>query len=334
MYQLVGVGNALMDMEFLVDDDTLVAKGLDKGQMTLADATAQRRLLNGLATANVSAKKHSGGGSGANTIAAFACLGGRAYYHCCVGGDTLGTAYLDDLAACGVAVSPAFAQVQATPTGSCVVLVSIDGERTMQTHLGVSQAFDHTNIKADTLSGQSMLYLEGYLAMNDNALDAIATLKAQAAKIAVSFSDPAVVQFAKAGLCRLLAGGVDIIFCNLTEAQLFTGEHHHDDCAKALLQHTKIAVVTSADKPTVIAKQEGAQVVLTHANSVAATVVDSNGAGDNYAGAFLYAHTLGYDIKTCANLAARVAAKVVASYGARLDKDDYQHIKKLWLGAG
>lgn len=327
MYQLVGVGNALMDMEFVVDETVLAATGLDKGQMTLADTKAQNRLLATLGHA----KKHSSGGSGANTITAFACLGGRAYYHCRVGADPLGVAYLDDLTHCGVATNPAVAQVDSTPTGSCVVLVSGDGERTMQTHLGVSQDFDATNIAPDTLSGQSVLYLEGYLAMNETALAAIAPLKAQATKVAVSFADPAVVEFAKAGLCRLLAGGVAIVFCNLTEARLFTGKDSQHDCAKALLAYAQMVVITAGGKATLIAEQVGGDYRFVCAGSVPVAVVDSNGAGDNYAGAFLYAHSLGYDVKTCARLAAMVAAQVVASYGARLAKDDYQEIKTAWL---
>lgn len=136
MYQCVAIGNALLDREFLVDKETLARTGLSVGQMTLAQLNEQNGLLAILKKSGVLPKKQSSGGSAANTVAAFASLGGKAYYHCRVGHDDEGVLYLKDLASHGVVTDASFAQNEGT-TGSCVVLVGEDGERTMQTFWGL-----------------------------------------------------------------------------------------------------------------------------------------------------------------------------------------------------
>lgn len=334
MYQMVGIGNALVDSEFVVDEATLDKTALTKGNMTLADSDTQDKLFSTLQTCAIKAQKQTGGGSGANSAVAFACLGGQAYYHCRVGDDALGAFYLENLGDNGVASSASFARVTGT-TGTCAVLVSPDGERTMQTHLGVSSDIDEHNIDFTTLNRANWLYLEGYLAMSAPILPAIERLRQQAGihgvDIAVSFADPAVVKFAKERLLQLIGNGVAIIFCNLEEAQLFTGKKQHKACAKALLAHCRIAVVTAGSEPTIIAEQVGEDITIITATTPHADVLDTNGAGDNYAGAFLYALTQSYALEDCAKLAGAVAAQVVSQFGTRLAKADYDAIKRATL---
>ncbi len=335
MYHVIGIGNALVDTEFVVDEQTLLHTGLTRGNMTLTDEAGQKALFASLAQMKNFAVKQAGGGSGANSMVAFANLGGRAYYHCRVGDDELGAFYLQDLADNGVTTNDSFAKVVGT-TGTCAVLVSEDGERTMQTDLGVSSAIDNANVDFETLTGANWLYLEGYLAMSPSIAPAITKLRQQAGvhgvRIAVSFADPAVVKFAKEGLLSMLGNGVSLIFCNIEEAQLFTGKKQHKACAKALVEYAQLAVVTGGSEPTVIAKKDGDDIVVLEVPTPSVNVVDTNGAGDSYAGAFLYALTQHYALEECGALAGAVASRVVGQFGARLSKDDYLAIKKQVLG--
>lgn len=336
MYQVVAIGNALVDSEFAISDELLAKTGLQKGNMTLADEPTQLALFSAFDKAGIHPSKQAGGGSAANSMVAFGSLGGRAYYHCRVADDELGRFYLQDLGEQGVATNQAFAMADGT-TGTCAVLVSSDGERTMQTHLGTSSNICDDNVDFETLAGADWLYLEGYLAMSPSIASAITKLRQQAgvhgAKIAVSFADPAVVKFAKEGLLTMLGNGVSLIFCNLEEAQLFTDKKQHKACVKALLDHAEMAVVTNGDEPTLIGYKKDGEFEFVEVPSVAvAAVIDTNGAGDNYAGAFLYGLTEHYALEECGLLASAVASAVVEQFGARLGREKYQEIKKRVLG--
>lgn len=333
MFDIIAIGNALVDTEFQVNNDTLVATNLVRGNMTLAQADAQRMLFDTLNHQGIFPAKKSGGGSAANSMVAFASLGGRAFYNCRVGGDDMGDFYLTDLNESGVSTDRNVAIDLDGTTGSCVVLVTPDGERTMQTHLGTSSQINSDNINFDTLKGAKWLYLEGYLAMSPSIAQGIKDLctkaKAYGVKIAVSFADPAVVKFAKDGLDAMLINGVDAIFCNLEEAMLYTNTNSHESAVDALGKITDLVVVTNGDKPTLI--KQNNDTIYTPSATVD-TVLDTNGAGDNYAGAFLYAHSQNHSLDKCGQLAAHVAARIVSQFGARLLASDYQEIKKSVLG--
>lgn len=333
MFDIIAIGNALVDTEFKVNDDTLVATGLTRGNMTLIEEYEQQTLFDTLKTQDVSPAKQAGGGSAANSMVAFASLGGRAFYNCRVGGDDMGNFYLSDLEQSGVTTDVNTAIDPDGTTGSCVVLITPDGERTMQTHLGTSSLIDSNNINFHTLTGAKWLYLEGYLAMSPSISQGINTLhtkaKKEGVKVAVSFADPAVVKFAKKGLDAMLSSGVDAIFCNLEEAMLYTGADNHESAVHALAKVANLVVVTNSDKPTLI-KQDGN--IISVPSVMVDNVLDTNGAGDNYAGAFLYAHTQGCNLSECGTLAATVAGRIITQFGPRLNTSDYQAIKADVLG--
>ncbi|MFC0821070.1 adenosine kinase [Moraxella marmotae] len=332
MYDIVAIGNALVDTEFTLSDAALADTGLTLGNMTLADTDTQNALFAKLSEQGNTPAKQAGGGSAANSMVAFASLGGTAFYHCRVGGDDMGDFYLSDLANSGVQTSADFAVQTDGTTGSCVVLVTPDGERTMQTHLGASSQINADNVKFDTLNGAKWLYLEGYLAMSPSAADALEqlhhTARQAGAKIAVSFADPAVVKFAKDGLQAMLNRGVDAVFCNLEEASLFADADGDADPVNALLKYSELVVITNSDKPTTIACRGDNGIEEYQVESVAVSqVIDTNGAGDNYAGAFLYGLSQGLDLPSCGKLAAAVASAIVSQFGPRLTVADYQAIK-------
>lgn len=323
MFDIVAIGNALVDTEFQIPQNVLAATHLTQGSMTLADTNAQNALFATLQSHNITATKQSGGGSAANSMVAFAALGGRAFYNCRVGDDTLGNFYLTDLKNAGVTTQPNKAIATGT-TGSCAVLVTPDGERTMQTNLGASGELSGDNVAFETLTGASYLYLEGYLAMSPTITPALMTLIDQAkknhTKIVVSFADPAVVRFAKDGVLTWLNTGVDVIFCNLDEAKIFADTDNATTAVHALLKYAPLVVVTNSDKPTRIGTPDGIQEI---AVPSAQAVIDTNGAGDNFAGAFLYGLSQKLDLPTCVALAGAVASRVVAQFGARLSDGEY-----------
>ncbi|MDN5565392.1 MAG: adenosine kinase [Psychrobacter sp.] len=332
MYDVMAIGNALVDHEYVLSDAALEDTGLTKGNMTLAELSEQQELLAFLALAEIKSAKQAGGGSAANTMFAYASLGGKPFYACRVGDDKPGQFYLQDLHQAGVATSDKSIHAGGV-TGTCVVAITDDGERTMQTYLGTSSEITADNVDFDALTDANWLYIEGYLGMSASIQPAMAQLQQQAAahntKIAVSFADPAVVKFAKDGLLNMLGNKVEVIFCNSEEARLFTGEEQIKATAQALLDHCRIAVVTDSANGAVIAQKSDndAQVSFYEvATPKVADVIDTNGAGDNYAGAFLYALAQGYSLPECGRLASEVAAKIIQQFGPRLESQDYKDI--------
>jgi len=339
MYDVMAIGNALVDHEYVLSDAALEETELTKGNMTLAGIEEQQQLLAYFKLAEIEPSKQAGGGSAANTMFTFASLGGKPFYACRVGDDDQGAFYLRDLHEAGVATSDKSIHTGGV-TGSCVVAVTEDGERTMQTYLGTSSEIVADNVDFDALTQADWLYIEGYLAMSESIQPAMTQLRQQAgihnAKIAVSFADPAVVKFAKDGLLNMLGNKVAVIFCNSEEAKLFTDKKQVKAAARALLEYCQIAVVTDGANGAVIAHQPNDEAeVEVHdvATPAVANVIDTNGAGDNYAGAFLYALSQQYSLPECGRLASEISAQVIQQFGPRLASQDYRDIAQRVLSA-
>lgn len=339
MYDVMAIGNALVDHEYLLSDAALEETDLTKGNMTLAGIEEQQQLLAYFKLAEIEPTKHASGGSAANTMYTFASLGGKPFYACRVGDDIQGQFYLKDLHEAGVVTSEKSIHTNGV-TGSCVVAVTKDGERTMQTYLGTSSDIAADNVDFDALVHADWLYIEGYLAMSESIQPAMTQLRQQAgihnAKIAVSFADPAVVKFAKDGLLNMLGNKVAVIFCNSEEAKLFTDKKQVKAAARALLEYCQTAVVTDGAKGAVIAHKsnnESEIEIYDVATPVVANVIDTNGAGDNYAGAFLYALSQQYSLPECGRLASEVSAQVIQQFGPRLISQDYRDIAQRVLSA-
>ncbi|MFP3457332.1 adenosine kinase [Psychrobacter sp. SIMBA_152] len=339
MYDVMAIGNALVDHEYVLSDAALEETELTKGNMTLAEFEEQQQLLAYFKLAEIEPSKQAGGGSAANTMFTFASLGGKPFYACRVGDDDQGAFYLRDLHEAGVATSDKSIHAGGV-TGSCVVAVTEDGERTMQTYLGTSSEIAADNVDFDALTQADWLYIEGYLAMSESIQPAMTQLRQQAgihnAKIAVSFADPAVVKFAKDGLLNMLGNKVAVIFCNSEEAKLFTDKKQVKAAARALLEYCQIAVVTDGANGAVIAHQPNDEAeieVYDVATPAVANVIDTNGAGDNYAGAFLYALSQQYSLPECGRLASEISAQVIQQFGPRLASQDYRDIAQRVLSA-
>jgi sugar/nucleoside kinase (ribokinase family) len=310
-----GVGNALVDYQVHVDDDTLAELKYAKGIMTLVDEGAQRQVLDKV---GASAASRCAGGSAANTMMGIADLGGRAAYACKVAGDGIGKFFLDDMGRRGVVThgQPA-ANGQ---TGTCVVLITSDAQRTMLTNLAVSATLSPDDSQPDQLRGAQYIYVEGYLFAGEPtrtaALKAIETAKSLGVKVAFTVSDPFLIQYHRDEFWSLIEGPIDLLFCNLEEARALTGKHDSIDCAREIHRHAdNVALTLGANGSLVMHGGEAIPV-----EGVSVTPVDTTGAGDMYAAGILYGITNGLTWKQSGRLASHAAARIVGQMGARLPR--------------
>ena len=328
-YHVYGIGNALVDKEFEVSDQFLADNGIEKGLMTLIE---QDKLMSLLANLNekFGLKKRAGGGSAANTIVAVSQFGGKTFYACKVADDETGDFYMKDLAVAGVETK--LDQVKGDGvTGECIVMVTDDAERTMNTYLGITSDFSEQDLHLDELKDSEYLYIEGYLVTSDvsrnAAIKARQVAKENGVKTAFTFSDPAMVTYFKEGVSEIIGDGVDVLFCNEEEAQTYTDTDNLDDAISALANIADKIIVTLGDK--------GAKVITgdKHVDVEASAVkaIDTNGAGDMFAGAFLYGLTQEMSDRDAGMLASESAARIVATFGARLEKDVQQELAHKYL---
>ena len=317
---LFAIGNALIDQEFKVSDEFLTQQNLQKGTMQLTDGETQADLYQRL-TASQIYKGQSSGGSAANTTVAFSALGSLAFYACRVGNDELGSVYLNGLNE--AKIQTAKISISEGVTGTCMVLVSDDSERTMHTYLGITAELSETQIDFEPLKTAKWLYIEGYLSTSNSARLAVKQARQIArensVKIALTLSDPAMVQYARDGLDELLGDGVDLIFCNEQEAMMYTETDSVQNALSKLKLLSNDVVITLSEKGALVANHE--QQIQVSGRKV--TAVDANGAGDAFAGSFLYALNAGLELQQSAELAILVSSQVVSQYGARLALADY-----------
>ncbi len=317
-YQVYGIGNALVDAEFEVSDNFLAEQNIEKGLMTLIDEERQESLVSDLST-KFGLKKRAGGGSAANTIVAISQLGGDTFYACKVANDETGDFYMTDLAAAGVKTK--LDQVKENGvTGKCIVMVTEDAERTMNTFLGITSDFSESDLHLDELIKSEFIYIEGYLVTSDvsrnAAIHARQVAKENNVKTAFTFSDPAMVTYFKEGVSEIIGDGVDVLFSNEEEALTYTGKDNLEEAISDLLEISNKLVVTLGNK--------GARVI-TNSNDikiapVKVDAIDTNGAGDMFAGAFMYGLTSGMNDQQAGDLASESAAAIVTVFGARLEK--------------
>lgn len=317
---LFAIGNALIDQEFQISDDFLVQNNLQKGTMQLTDGETQSNLYNKLVQTQ-HYKGQAAGGSAANTTVAFAALGAQAFYACRVGQDELGQTYLAGLNEAHIQTTNQ--SISHGTTGTCMVLISEDSERTMHTYLGTTAELSEAQIDFSALTTAKWLYIEGYLSTSDSARAAVKharqIAKAHQVKIALTLSDPAMVQYARQGLEELIDDGVDLLFCNEQEALMYTQANNIQQAVIELQKISTHVVITL-----------GAQGALIHSNNTTFQVagrhvnaVDTNGAGDAFAGAFLYALNANLGFQVAAELAILISSQVVAQFGPRLALAQY-----------
>ncbi|TXH87682.1 MAG: adenosine kinase [Rhodoferax sp.] len=326
---LYAIGNALVDSEYEVSDELLQSLGVEKRHMTLIDAERRSYLEHGVQGKH---SRHTGGGSAGNTVVALSQLGGKAFYACRVADDSLGRFYRDDLAANGVQSNLVDGLASSGQTGTCMVMVTPDAERSMSTFLGATSELEDSALREDAIRNAKVYYMEGYLAAQTGGLAAAlkgrAIARAAGVKLATTLSDMSMINFCRAGLEAMVggadAGKLDFLFCNEEEAQVWCGVQDIDAvCERLSALATTVCLTRSAKGCIVI---EGAQRTTVEAAKVKA--IDTNGAGDMFAGAFLFAVTQGYSHAQAARLANDCAGRVVAQYGNRLQPEELQQLRK------
>lgn len=321
-YDVYGIGNALVDMEYTVELADLAALDINKGVMTLVDEPQQLRIMEYLSKR---AHHRSCGGSAANSMIALSQCGGSGFYSCKVASDELGDFYLNDLVANGVATKQS-AQREAGSTGRCVVLVTPDTDRTMCTFLGVSSNLSSQELVADALCAARYFYMEGYLVTADNArnvcIRARRIAEAHGVKTALSLSDPNIVRYFKSGLLEMIGTGIDLIFANADEAQEMAGTTDMQATVAYLQTISHEFVITRGAQGALV--WDGAN--LSEIEPVTVSAVDTLGAGDMFAGAFLYGRCRAWTHQQAARFAAAAAAQVVSQFGPRLSAEQTQAI--------
>jgi len=323
-YHVVGMGAALVDTEIEVSDQDLNTLGVDKGLMTLVDEQRQGELVNHLA-GHLTASRRASGGSAANTIIAVSAFGGRTFFCGRVADDDNGHFYLADLAAAGVAHPRPDALPEGT-TGKCLVLITPDAERSMNTFLGASEGLSTADLDLDAIASAEYLYIEGYLSTSDSGRAAAVAARKHAqengARVALSLSDPGIVAHFRPQLDDILGDRVDLLFCNLDEAMAWTATGSLEDAAGELTRYTEQFAITLGSEGAVVF--DGSELRRIPARAI--TAVDTNGAGDMFAGAFLYGLSHGMDHPTAGLLACTASAAVVGQYGPRLPLAQYKGI--------
>ena len=317
-YNVFGVGNALVDTLAQVQDQLVTELALNKGGMALMEADQQAGVLSSLDSSSL---KLASGGSAANTMIAIAQSGGSGVYCGKVAGDDNGKFYKKDMETAGILFPVAAAPAAELPTGTCVVLTTPDAERTMCTHLGVSTTLQKSDLDLDLLAQSQCSYIEGYLwdaeAPRAACIEAFEQSNKLGVKAAFTFSDPFLIGRYADDFRKVVKDHCDIVFCNADEAKQFFGSDDLQDCIAQMGKITDHAFIT--DGPAGCHVIENGQT--SHVEGFDVNAIDTNGAGDAFAGATLFGLTNGMSAVKAAKWGNYFASRVVENIGPRISEN-------------
>jgi sugar/nucleoside kinase (ribokinase family) len=324
-YDVYGIGNAIVDIVTEVDHDFFEKNNVEKGVMTLVDEKRQIELMKAI---DMKRSKMSGGGSAGNTVVAVNQFGGKSFYSCLVAHDDMGKFFLEDLKRNGVDTNLKYEDCAQGHSGRCLVMTSPDANRTMNTFLGVSSFLSPEHLDEEAIKSSAFVYLEGYLVASPKGLEAIKEAKKIAEKnkieVALTFSDPSMVKYFPKQMEEIVGASVDLLFCNDEEALIFTGTETILEAREKLRQVAKKFVITLGANGALIF--DGDTFIQIEPYKVRA--IDTNGAGDMFAGAFLYAITHGHSYAEAGKLASLASSRVVSQWGPRLEPQQAANILK------
>ena len=322
-YDVYGMGNALLDVEAVINDEFLVENKISKGMMTLVDEDTQHRLMDAL---NNNKKELTPGGSAANTIIAVNQFGGNCFYSCKVANDEEGNFYMKNLKANGVDTNLSEDTLSEGITGKCLVMVTPDAERTMNTFLGITSNYSTSEIHDLSLRNSEYLYMEGYLVSSETGRVAMKKAKRIAeesnVKVALTLSDPSMLKFFQPEMQDVIGASVDILFCNEEEAMMFTKKDNLAEAREELRKAARRFAITQGSNGALI--YDGDTFIDIEPYKVQA--IDTNGAGDMFAGAFLYGVTHEHSFADSGKLASLASSKIVSQYGPRLEWHQSQEL--------
>ena len=322
-YDVYGIGNALVDLEIKVNDQFLYDHKVEKGLMTLVDEATQFRLLGAIENAQMERKS---GGSAANSVIALSQFGGKSFYSCKVANDEFGDFYLKDMNDAGVDTNLDQKEREAGTTGKCLVMITPDADRTMNTFLGATTNISETEVDESSIKDSKYIYLEGYLTASTTGFEAMKLTKKIAedngVATSITLSDPSIVQAFRDKFIDVIGASVDLLFCNEDESMAFTQTDNISEAREALKREAKRFVITMGKNGAMI--WDGDTFIDIEPYQVKA--IDTNGAGDMFAGAFLYGITNGMTYASSGKLASLAGSKVVSQFGPRLKWHEVQHI--------
>lgn len=311
-YDVLGIGNAIVDIIGRCDDAFLTKHGAPKGHMRLVDAATVKTLYQAMGPAT-----EISGGSGANTMVGIASFGGKAAFIGKVADDEFGNIFTHDIRAAAVAFEPKPAR-GGEPTARSLILVTPDGERTMNTFLGISPELNDGEVDPELVQQAKVIYLEGYLFDRPDAKaafrNAAKIAKDAGREVALTLSDSFCVDRHRNEFLELIKDQVDILFANESEVTSLYKTQNFEDASRQARQHAKIAVLTRSAKGSLILSGDKA---VTVAVEPVKHVVDTTGAGDLYAAGFLYGYTAGKPFEVCGRLGSIAAAEIISHIGAR-----------------
>jgi len=311
-YDVVGIGNAIVDVLVQANDDLIDNFELTKGTMALVDEAQAERLY-----ASVGPGLETSGGSAANTLAGVAQLGGRAGFIGRVRNDQLGGIFTHDIRSVGARFDTP-AATEGPSTARCLILVTPDAQRTMCTYLGASVGLDPADLDLDMVAQAKVLYLEGYLWDSDEAKAAFITAaevaRAHGGEVALSLSDAFCVERHRESFQELVDGHVDILFANEMEITALYKANSFEEAADQVRGRCKLAALTRSEEGSVVLNGAGTHSV---APFQLGPLLDTTGAGDLYAAGFLHAYTQGQSVDECGRLGSLCAGQVVTQLGPR-----------------
>jgi len=316
--KIIGIGNALLDVLLRLDGDaTLSEMGVKKGAMDLIDESKMKEIQkaqSGLQRSEVP------GGSVCNTMRAMAHLGANVGYIGKIGDDINGKIYEEETKKAGV--TPFFVRTDGI-SGCSTVLISPDGERTMATFLGPAATLSDEEIADETLSGYDCIYIEGYLISNEKLfLPILKRAKNLGLKIALDLSNFNIVNGFKDLLKEVVPEYVDILFSNESEAEAYTGLTARE-AIDVISKEVEVSVVTIG-KDGVLAKSKDQMI---HEAALSSNVIDTTGAGDNFAAGFLYGYSCGATLEQSAKIGSILSGNVIETVGAQISEERWEQIK-------
>ncbi|RME14165.1 MAG: adenosine kinase [Alphaproteobacteria bacterium] len=316
----------MVDVLSHCDDAFLAENGVEKGIMQLIDMDRGIALYERIGPAT-----EMSGGSAANTIAGFAHLGGRAAYVGKVKDDQLGRIFVHDLRAQGVRYEvPLAPRSEAQETGRCIVLVTPDGERSMNTYLGVTEHLAPSDIDPAMMADAEWIFLEGYRfdgpESHEAFAKAIGAAKAAGGKVALTLSDPFCIERHHAAFARMIRDDVDLLFANRAEIEAMYGTEM-DAALEAAADEVETVVCTESEHGAHIVRGSAR----VHCPAVPTEVVDATGAGDLFAAGFLWGMVGGHDLETCGMMGNIAASEVISHLGARVEADLIERFRAFGL---
>jgi sugar/nucleoside kinase (ribokinase family) len=323
MKKILGMGNALVDILILVEDEKILGQlDLQKGSMQLVDIKRSQSILNRLQNHR---KSFSAGGSAANTIHALAMLGASTGYIGVIGEDELGGSFVKDMIDAGVEPH----MIHSTrETGHATGLITPDSERTFATFLGAAIELSADHLSSFNFKNYDYLHIEGYLVQNHDLIKtAVSLAKENGLTISLDLASYNIVEANLAFLREIVSDYVNIVFANEEEAKMFTGKEPRE-ALEEIGNMVEIAVVKTGSKGSLV--KQGEEVV--EIGIIPVKLIDTTGAGDLYASGFLYGHSRNMPIQQCGELGALLAGKVIEVIGSKMKREQWDEINKIIAG--